>query len=81
MCKFDFVPEEQRMPEQINGENGEAGEIVLPCDIIRITGQPENVVAAKQALLDLVPITIQVSLYSQLNYSSTHIFIKTIIIY
>ncbi|CAL1673143.1 unnamed protein product [Lasius platythorax] len=54
------VYEEQKMPEQINGENGEAGEIVLACDIIRITGQPENVVAAKQALLDLVPITIQV---------------------
>ncbi|GAB1863176.1 Vigilin [Camponotus japonicus] len=54
------VYEEQKIPEQINGENGEAGEIVLPCDIIRITGQPGNVAAAKQALLDLVPITIQV---------------------
>lgn len=54
------VYEEQKVPEQINGENGEAGEIVLPCDIIRITGQPGNVAAAKQALLDLVPITIQV---------------------
>lgn len=54
------VYEEQKVPEQINGENGEAGEIILPCDIIRITGQPENVAAAKQALLDLVPITIQV---------------------
>ncbi|KAL6434782.1 hypothetical protein ACFW04_005170 [Cataglyphis niger] len=51
---------EQKIPEQINGENGEMGEIVLACDIIRITGQPENVAAAKQALLDLVPITIQV---------------------
>ncbi|XP_029673795.1 vigilin isoform X2 [Formica exsecta] len=51
---------EQKVPEQINGENGEIGEIVLACDIIRITGQPENVAAAKQALLDLVPITIQV---------------------
>ncbi|XP_070160748.1 vigilin [Polyergus mexicanus] len=54
------VYEEQKVPEQINGENGEIGEIVLACDIIRITGQPENVAAAKQALLDLVPITIQV---------------------
>ncbi|XP_072749862.1 vigilin [Anoplolepis gracilipes] len=54
------VYEEQKVPEQINGENGETGEIVLSCDIIRITGQPENVAAAKQALLDLVPITIQV---------------------
>lgn len=55
------VYEEQKVPEQINGENGVlSGEIVLACDIIRITGQPENVAAAKQALLDLVPITIQV---------------------
>lgn len=54
------VYDEQKMLEQINGENGEAGETVLACDIIRITGQPENVAGAKQALLDLVPITIQV---------------------
>lgn len=67
ICKYYL--EEQRVPEQINGENGEAGEIILPCDIIRITGQPENVAAAKQALLDLVPITIEVSLYFRgLNY-------------
>lgn len=57
----DIFSDEQKMLEQINGENGEAGETVLACDIIRITGQPENVAGAKQALLDLVPITIQVS--------------------
>lgn len=68
-----IILEEQKMPEQINGENGEAGEIVLACDIIRITGQPENVVAAKQALLDLVPITIQVSLYFRRPHYSTHL--------
>lgn len=49
------------MSEQMNGENGEVAETVPACDIIRITGQPDNVAAAKQALLDLVPITIEVS--------------------
>lgn len=46
----------------MNGENGEISETVPACDIIRITGQPENVAAAKQALLDLVPITIEVNI-------------------
>lgn len=61
---YIIVPDEQKTPEQINGENREAGETVPACDIIRITGQPENVAAAKQALLDLVPVTIQVSSYT-----------------
>lgn len=47
----------------MNGENGEVPETVSACDVIRITGQPENVAAAKQALLDLVPITIEVSTF------------------
>ncbi|KAL0134248.1 hypothetical protein PUN28_001207 [Cardiocondyla obscurior] len=54
------VYDDQKVPEQVNGENGEGVETIPTCDIIRITGQPENVAAAKQALLDLVPITIQV---------------------
>ncbi|RLU24577.1 hypothetical protein DMN91_002666 [Ooceraea biroi] len=54
------VYDEQKAPEEVNGENAEAGKTVPACDIIRITGQPDNVAAAKQALLDLVPITIQV---------------------
>ncbi|KAG5317065.1 VIGLN protein, partial [Acromyrmex heyeri] len=53
------IYDEQKV-EQVNGENGEGVETIPACDIIRITGQPENVAAAKQALLDLVPITIQV---------------------
>lgn len=32
-----------------------------PCDVIRITGKKEKCDAAKQALLDLVPITLEVS--------------------
>ncbi|XP_018054644.1 PREDICTED: vigilin [Atta colombica] len=51
---------DEQKAEQVNGENGEGVETIPACDIIRITGQPENVAAAKQALLDLVPITIQV---------------------
>ncbi|XP_012215357.1 vigilin [Linepithema humile] len=54
------VYDEHKAPEQVNGENGVVAETVPACDIIRITGQPENVAGAKQALLDLVPITIQV---------------------
>jgi len=58
-----IVLDEHKTLEQVNGENGEGGETIPACDIIRITGQPENVAAAKQALLDLVPITIQVRSY------------------
>ncbi|XP_043519288.1 vigilin [Frieseomelitta varia] len=60
--------DEQRVIEQMNGENGEV-ETVPACDIIRITGQPENVAAAKQALLDLVPITIEVEVPFDLHRS------------
>ncbi|CAK9823134.1 Hdlbp [Anthophora retusa] len=61
--------DEQRVTEQMNGENGEVAETVPACDIIRITGQPENVAAAKQALLDLVPITIEVEVPFDLHRS------------
>jgi hypothetical protein len=30
------------------------------CDVIRITGKQENCEAAKRALLDLVPVTVEV---------------------
>ncbi|XP_068970122.1 vigilin isoform X2 [Bombus flavifrons] len=61
--------DEQRVAEQMNGENGEVPETVSACDVIRITGQPENVAAAKQALLDLVPITIEVEVPFDLHRS------------
>ncbi|XP_050471763.1 vigilin isoform X2 [Bombus huntii] len=61
--------DEQRVAEQMNGENGEVPETVPACDVIRITGQPENVAAAKQALLDLVPITIEVEVPFDLHRS------------
>lgn len=56
----DTYADEHQLAEKINGESGEHTEEVPACDIIRITGQPENVAAAKKALLDLVPITIEV---------------------
>lgn len=49
--------------EQVNGENGDEAPVVSPGDIIRITGLPENAANAKQALLDLVPTIIEVSLF------------------
>lgn len=60
------VYDEHRPAEQINGEMLET---VPACDVIRITGQPENAAAAKQALLDLVPITIQVEVPFDLHRS------------
>ncbi|XP_023947643.1 vigilin [Bicyclus anynana] len=46
-------------------ENAEPG----PNDIIRITGRPENCEAAKKALLDQVPITIDVEVPNDLHRS------------
>lgn len=43
-----------------NGDSSEAP-TVRPCDVIRITGKPENCEAAKQALIDNVPITIEMN--------------------
>lgn len=51
---------DEKPVEQVNGENGEEVPTVSPGDIIRITGLPENAANAKQALLDLVPTTIEV---------------------
>ncbi|XP_015598207.1 vigilin [Cephus cinctus] len=63
------IQDEHRPEEQVNGENGEVLETVPACDVIRITGQPENAAAAKQALLDLVPITIEVEVPFDLHRS------------
>jgi len=45
--------------QQPNGDVEEC-ELVRMCDVIRITGKQENCEAAKGALLDLVPITLEV---------------------
>ncbi|VVC87406.1 unnamed protein product [Leptidea sinapis] len=44
-------------------DNAEPG----PNDIIRITGRPENCEAAKQALLDQVPVTIEAEVPNELH--------------
>lgn len=42
-------------------ENGDMEDSqVRKCDVISITGKQENCEAAKQALLDLVPVTVEV---------------------
>lgn len=64
-------------------ENGAVnGEVVKPCDIIKITGKPENCQAAKEALEKLVPITIEVSKdfkVSQVNIRLVLLIIKNIL--
>jgi hypothetical protein len=58
-----YIPEEyhgqQDEGQQPNGSVDEY-EPVRMCDVIRITGKEENCEAAKRALLDLVPITVEV---------------------
>lgn len=67
MCLDD--QQQQNHDGQINGDvNGEPP-AVRPSDIIRITGKEENCYAAKQALLDLVPVTIDVEVPFDLHRS------------
>jgi len=58
-----YIPEEYHSPQdegqQPNGDVEEC-ELVRMCDVIRITGKQENCEAAKRALLDLVPVTLEV---------------------
>ncbi|XP_023026265.1 satellite-binding protein 1 Dp1 [Leptinotarsa decemlineata] len=53
--------------EQVNGDINE--ETVRQCDVIKITGKESNCYDAKQALLDLVPITISVDVPFDLHRS------------
>lgn len=62
---------EESEPAETNGD-GEPiaetnGETVRQCDIIRISGLLENCEAAKQALLDLVPITEEINVPFELH--------------
>lgn len=52
-------PEEVQDNVLLNGDTEEVPTI-RPCDIIRITGKAENCEAAKEALLNNVPITVEV---------------------
>jgi hypothetical protein len=57
------IPEEyhghQDEEQQPNGDMEER-EPIRMCDVIRITGKQENCEGAKRALLDLVPVTVEV---------------------
>lgn len=65
-----MLTEEQRPEEQVNGDEVETvPEAVPACDIIRITGQPDLAQGAKEALLSLVPITIEVDVPFELHRS------------
>ncbi|GLV35995.1 Dodeca-satellite-binding protein 1 [Carabus blaptoides fortunei] len=52
---------------ELNGDVNQ--EPVRKCDVIRITGKLENCEKAKQALLDLVPITVEVDVPFELHRS------------
>lgn len=63
-----FVPEEYYETEgQINGDVDT--DPIKQCDVIRITGKTENCLKAKQALIDLVPVTIDVEVPFELHRS------------
>lgn len=54
---------QQNGPSEVNGHmDGDEKEQQPPrqCDIVHITGKPENCEAAKQMLLETVPITLEV---------------------
>jgi hypothetical protein len=55
--------------QQPNGDVEER-EPVRMCDVIRITGKQENCEAAKRALLDLVPVTVEVGSSPQFPFRS-----------
>ncbi|GLG98938.1 Vigilin [Gryllus bimaculatus] len=84
-CKVQYITSEHdvqiKFPERdateesnaIPAEGQQNGEVEEPpvrrCDIILITGKQENCEAAKQALLDLVPVTLEVNVPFNLHRS------------
>lgn len=66
-------PDKNNTDEYINHDgqlNGDANaEPVRHCDVIRITGRDENCLKAKQALIDLKPVTIDVDVPMELHRS------------
>ncbi|KAJ9575749.1 hypothetical protein L9F63_007395, partial [Diploptera punctata] len=57
-AREDYHNHQDDGQQQANGDL-EEHEPVRMCDVIRITGKPENCEAAKQSLLDLVPVTVE----------------------
>lgn len=64
-------PDRENTDEYHDGQvNGDVNaEPIRNCDVIRITGKVDNCNGAKQALLDLVPITISVNVPADLHRS------------
>lgn len=74
-----------KIPDRANKENGTNGngEDAQPVngvsnDIIRITGRADNCEAAKQALINLVPINIEVSQQAETNFDAIIIMMNHI---
>lgn len=77
-CKVQQITSEYdvqiKFPDRESSENEiQNGDVnadpIRKCDIIRITGKEENCYGAKKALLDLVPITIEVPVAFDLHRS------------
>lgn len=68
-----YIPEEyhghQDEGQQPNGDVEECEQVRM-CDVIRITGKQEKCEAAKRALLDLVPVTVEVGSSLELLFRS-----------
>lgn len=62
-----FFTEEYYNTEGVNGDVN--SEPIRQCDVIKITGKIENCERAKQALIDLIPITIDVDVPFELHRS------------
>ncbi|KAK6618489.1 hypothetical protein RUM43_013682 [Polyplax serrata] len=62
-------PERDAQGDSYQGQEENGGQAVRPCDVIKITGKPENCQAAKEALEKLVPVTIEVPVAFELHRS------------
>jgi len=76
VAQFDVqikFPDKNNTDEYVNNEGQLNGDMnsdpIRQCDVIRITGKEENCKSAKQALLDLQPITIDVDVPFDLHRS------------
>ncbi|XP_066146000.1 vigilin [Euwallacea fornicatus] len=58
---------EEYQPQLTNGDV--TVEPIRQCDVIRITGKEENCLKAKQALIDLIPVTIEVDVPFEMHRS------------
>lgn len=64
-----YLDEYNDQSAEMNGDVAEPDNTPRMCDIIRITGPVEKCEAAKQALLDLVPVTVEIEVPNDLHRS------------